>query len=242
MNKIHLIALILLYPFIENKLIAQNTLPKDLNEAIEYFQNSWTKENINTFKKLPEQKAVSEQHFGTGLWIRNNWIRGDRNPPLIKYFNSLGAFNPDNISSIILLSFHRKLNNKKLDVEKQVAEYKAYWDKIDECDNKLKKVAVDNYNKYKIGSKITIYMYVDTSSKQRNAVTLMCPKPDWKFNPQKDLKMNCTVTEKYNINSESNVFFKIRIDRMNYINTRIYMNEVKVGDIIDLSLSAIRIE
>ena len=132
--------LLLLFLIFTNNLLAQKDLPKNLDEAIQYFQTNWKKEELDDFKKTPEQNAVSKLHFSTGIWIRNNWIRGDRNPELVKYFNSLlGIFHPDYVSSIILLSLHRKLNNKALELEKEVAGYKKYWDAISECDNKLKR-------------------------------------------------------------------------------------------------------
>ena len=223
-------------------LIAQNNAPKNLDEVITHFKKAWTKEELTKFKKLSEQDALASTHFTTGLWIRNNWIRGDRNPSLIKYFDSIGLRHPDDISAVIIRSLHRTLNNRSLEIEKQVAGYKAYWDKIENCDNKLRQKAVEIYNKFKVGDKITVFMPVDTSDKQRNAITYSCPNPEWNFNPKKDLKMNCTVTDKYTINSETNVFFKIRIDKMNFENTKVYMNEVKINEIIGIHLSALIVE
>jgi hypothetical protein len=234
--------LLIIFQLYVSFLTAQISSPKNLDEAIVYFKKTWTKERLTKFKKLSEQEATASTHFTTGLWIRNNWIRGDRNPPLIKYFESIGLINPDDISAIIILSLHRTLNNRNLEIEKQVAEYKSYWDKIHNCDNRLRQKAVEIYNKFKVGDKITIYMPVDISDKQRNAVTYSCPEPEWVFNPKKDLKMNCTITDKYIINSETNVFFKIRIDKMNFKNTKVYMNAVKINEIISIHLSSLRVE
>jgi hypothetical protein len=216
---------------------AQVALPRNLNEAIEFLEKDWGDAEKLKFKNTPEIKAVTSIHFSTGLWIRNNWIRGDRDTALVKYFHNLGVYVPDNISSIILTSFHRKLNHKNLDLNGQIQPVKAYWKKITECESQSEKLATSNYKKYSVGSAITILMVVDTSGNQRNAVVYECPNPDWKFNAKKDLIINGIVTGKYFINSTSNTFFKVKISKMNFPNTAIFMKAVKAGDVEDFSLS-----
>jgi hypothetical protein len=105
----------------------QKILPENLEEAISYFENTWSESQKEDFRKLPEDSAVAQFHFSVGLWIRNNWIRNEENPSLKNYFNSIGVSHPDDISSIILTSLHRKLNNKEIDLNGQVESYKAYW-------------------------------------------------------------------------------------------------------------------
>ena len=92
-------------------------LPKDLNESIAYFEKHWSSGQLRDFKDEDERKAVTGLHMSVGMWIRNNWIHGDRNPKLIKFFDSLNFRHPDDISSTILTSLHRKLNNKDIDLE-----------------------------------------------------------------------------------------------------------------------------
>src|SRR5262245_47280679 len=108
----------------------QITLPKNLDESVLYFKQRWTKGELDKFKNKPENEAVTELHFGTGMWIRNNWVQGNRDTALTNYFHSLGVNHPDDISSIILTSLHRALNNKDIQLNKQVDGYKAYWKPI----------------------------------------------------------------------------------------------------------------
>ena len=61
---------------------SQTSLPKNLSEAILYFQNYWTKKELDKYKHKLENIAVSELHLGTGMWIRNNWVRGKRDTEL----------------------------------------------------------------------------------------------------------------------------------------------------------------
>ncbi len=78
------------------------------------------------------------------MWIRNNWIRGGRDTNLVKYFNKLGIYSPDDMSVMIITSLHRKLNHKPLNINEQVEDDKASWKPIIECDRIEKKKAVAN--------------------------------------------------------------------------------------------------
>ncbi|MFO7658836.1 MAG: DUF6794 domain-containing protein [Bacteroidales bacterium] len=216
--------------------------PGDLDDSVKYFEKSLSTKEKNDFKKLPEEKAVSSIHFSTGLWIRNNWIRGNKNPDLVNYFDKQGINHPDDISSIILTSLHRKLNNKDIDLNGQISLYKSYWKPILECMENEKKIAVENYNRFKIDSKIKIEMKVDNSGGERNAVIINCPNNNWTFNPDNDLMIDGIIKEKYFINDSSNVFFKVKIEHMNFNKTRILMKNVEIGDIFNFSLKGLSIK
>src|SRR4051812_5839916 len=90
--------------------VKPKVLPKNLNEAIEYFNKRWTVADKNNFKNQQEKSAVTQLHFTVGLWIRNSWIHGERDSSLVAYFNQLGVHSADDVSSIILTFLHRKLN------------------------------------------------------------------------------------------------------------------------------------
>jgi hypothetical protein len=216
----------------------QNNQPKDLNEAIEYFETSWSKIEKENFKALPENEAVTNSHFGVGLWIRNNWIHGNRDTSLISYFHKLGIFHPDDISSIILTSLHRDLNKTEIGLPAQVESYKAYWKPIIENDEKERKLALEIFNNYKIGDPIIILMEVDTSDGMTNARPFVMSEV---FDPDSDIKISGIIKDKFNINEKDNVFFKVQITKLNLDNTPILMKSVQVGDIMDFSLRGITI-
>lgn len=215
-----------------------NYPPKDLDEAIQYFESNWTDKAKNDFIN----DSLKNAHFSTGLWIRNNWIRGKRDTCLVNYFNELGIYHPDDISSIILKSLLRKLQNKPIELEKQINVYKAYWDPIIECKKNQRLIALRNYKKYKIGDNITIQMPVDTDDNQRNAVQYMCPKVDWVFNPKIDLNIIGVIEGKYFINDSSNGFFKVKITNLNFKNTTIFSEEIKLQDTIEFSIKGLTIK
>ncbi|WP_133054552.1 DUF6794 domain-containing protein [Niastella populi] len=213
-----------------------------MDEAVLYFQQQWTPAELDNFKNKPERDAVIELHQGTGIWIRNNWVYSDRDTALRNYFKALGIYAPDDISSIILTSLHRTLNKKEIELDKQVETYKAYWQPIIDCNEKQKTRAVSNYNKFKVGDNITIYMPVDTSEGNRNAVHYNCPTTEWAFNERKDLILKGTVTKKFFINDTANVFFTVRVTYLNRKDTPILMEQVQTGNERNFSLIGLTIE
>lgn len=206
---------------------SQITLPKNLDESVLYFQQHWTKTELYNFKNKPEEDAVTELHFGTGMWIRNNWVHGDRDTALSNYFKDLGIYAPDDISTIILTSLHRTLNKKDIALNKQIETYKAYWQPIIDCNEKQKAQAVSNYNKFKVGDNITIYMPVDTVDGSPNAVLYDCPTTEWTFDKGKDLTLKGIVIKKYFINDTANTFFTVQINYLSRKDTEILMTKLR---------------
>ena len=221
---------------------SQITIPKNLDEAILYFQQHWTKSQLKDFQSKAENKAVGELHFETGLWIRNNWVHGDRDTILRNYFKTIGIYAPDDISSIILNSLHRRLNKKNIELYKQVEIYKAFWQPITDCNKKQKAKAISDYNKFKVDDTITILMPVDTANGSGNAIFYDCPTPEWTFDKGKDLILKGSIINKFFINDKTNVFFTIQIGYLNRPNIEILMTKVKVGDKKDFSITGLTIE
>ena len=213
----------------------------EIDKAILYFKNNWSEDEINSFKNKPEDEAVTELHSSVGRWIRNNWLSESQKSELVEFFHSEGIYNRDDMSSIILTSLHRNLNGEYIDLYGQIESCLEYWRPIWECEYEQKQLAIKNFERIKITDTIQIYMPVDTSDNDRNAVLYDCPTTEWNFNPQKDLLVVGKVIDKYHINDSSNVFIKVQILKMNHKNTSILMNEVKIGETIDLSLIGLKI-
>ena len=107
----------------------KNYVPKDVDDAVNYLACIWTKADKDSFKVVPEKLAVARLHFGTGLYIRNGWGLWKGRNELVEFFNAYGISHPDDMSSIILTSFHRYLNGKEIDLAEQIKVYQEYWDK-----------------------------------------------------------------------------------------------------------------
>lgn len=222
----------------EKKIIA----PTNLEEAISYFQQTWTKQELELFRLKDESTALADVHLSAGMWVRNEWVRGNRNIAFTQYFNDSGIYAPDDISSIVFISLHRRLNGKDIELSQQIEQHKQYWDAIKICEGRQKEIALARFNQHQITDTINIYMPVDTSSGNRNAVIYNCPKTAWTFNPSVDLKFSAIIIDKYHINSETNVFFKLKLLKMNFPQTQILMETVSEGSEIDLNLVGLKFE
>lgn len=101
-------------------------IPKDLQDCFRQLDSMWADSIKMKVKAWSEDEFRRKTHFTTGLWMRNNWQfwGGSR---LSKYFNELGIYHPDDMSGIILCSYHRYLNGKEIKLEEQIKYYKAYW-------------------------------------------------------------------------------------------------------------------
>ena len=84
-------------------------------------------EDIDWFRKAEEEEAVVQSHHGLGKWIRDNWGLESKDTELYDYFAKLGLQHPDDISSVILTSYHRQLNKKKLNLDAQITHYIKFW-------------------------------------------------------------------------------------------------------------------
>lgn len=115
--------------------------PTDLEDSFKHLDKI-LKDN-SELKNIAEDKVLGMAHFGLGMWLRNNWYLWwskklaeefkEKNYPqdkplLVKMFNDdMNIHHADDMSSIIILSYHRHLNNKPLELEKQIKRYHDFW-------------------------------------------------------------------------------------------------------------------
>ena len=102
-------------------------IPKNLGQCIFKLNEELPENLIDKMRNDPEEDMV-RYHMGLGRTIRNDWGLWSGGP-LAVWFRNIGVDHPDDMSSIILTSFHRDLNGKPLDVEGQVEHFKAYWER-----------------------------------------------------------------------------------------------------------------
>jgi hypothetical protein len=84
-------------------------------------------EDFEWVKTLSEDDVIG-LHRTLGQRLRNDlklWYKSE----VAKWFNSLGIAHADDMSGIILKSFHRKFNDKPINLEEQVQYYKDWWAK-----------------------------------------------------------------------------------------------------------------
>jgi hypothetical protein len=86
-------------------------------------------EDADWFKSADEDDAIAQAHHGLGRWIRNNWGLWSKDSRLYDYLLKLGLSHPDDMSSVVLKSYHRHLNDKELGLDEQIKFYIDYWKK-----------------------------------------------------------------------------------------------------------------
>jgi hypothetical protein len=106
-------------------------IPKDLDDCFQQIDGFWDDSTKTQVKQWTEDEFSGRVHHGFGTWMRNNWQlwAGSR---LSKYFNNLGVYHPDDMSGIILDSYHRHLTGKEVKLEEQIKVYQEYWKKANE--------------------------------------------------------------------------------------------------------------
>jgi hypothetical protein len=129
-------------------------IPKDLEDCFQQINSFWPDSVKQRMAALTEDDFSVRLHFGLGLWMRNNWQLwgGSR---LSKYFNDTGIYHPDDMSGIILTSYHRRLNGKNIELNEQIASYKQYWKQANEEE---KQRMQNELSKFRIGDTV-IYKY-----------------------------------------------------------------------------------
>lgn len=111
-------------------------IPKDLTEAFIQLNKLIEKPAVEKFKNMPEPDAARKLHFSFGRWIIHNWgfYGGSRFSHFLK---GLGIHHPDDMAQFVIVSYHRNLNRKPLDVKAQIAYYQEKRAK--ENEERLKK-------------------------------------------------------------------------------------------------------
>jgi len=101
-------------------------IPENLVDCFAEFEKLLGKDELESFKKKKEEDLPLYQ-FGLARWLRGRWglWQGSR---LAEFFKSAGIFHADDMSAIVLISFHRYLNNRYNDIPKLFDHFRDYWD------------------------------------------------------------------------------------------------------------------
>ncbi|MBO9658188.1 MAG: hypothetical protein J7527_05125 [Chitinophagaceae bacterium] len=121
--------LVLMLAFVSNTVFSRTQKPPKpttLDEAIAYLDTIFADSVTTTVQNMTEDQFTANYHFSLGMSMRDNWGLW-KGSPLSKHFKSMGIHHPDDMSGIILTSFHRKLQGKEIDLQGQVRKIRAYW-------------------------------------------------------------------------------------------------------------------
>lgn len=104
-------------------------IPKDLTDAFSQLNELMVPETRNRFKSMPEEE-LDKMNSTLGNWIRANWGFHDGSR-LTVYLNQYNVSWPEDMSHVIIITYHRYLNNKPLNLKELVDHYTEkkfnYW-------------------------------------------------------------------------------------------------------------------
>jgi len=195
-------------------------IPKNLKDAIEYLGCEWSESDKIEFKNKNEDSAVTELHFGYGMGIRNGWKLWKGKNQVSKFFKSKGIFHPDDMSSIILTSFHRDLNNKPIDLDKQISVYQKYWNELKNQKKSLKQkfkeleigtivqVAFSGSWRYDGTDTTTLHSYLYTAEDSRDFECIIEGKVIEKLKKKKKYNLTIEITNCDSCDYKNPVFNK----------------------------------
>lgn len=103
-------------------------IPVDLHGCFSALDTLLSLEDVAAIRSGTEEEML-RYHFSLGMWIRNNWGLWDGSQ-LAGWFHSLGIHHPDDMSSIILDSYWRHLNDEPIQLKQQVKSYLDYWERL----------------------------------------------------------------------------------------------------------------
>jgi len=101
---------------VQQEMLYDVYIPKDLTDAFIQLNKLIEEDSKLKFKNMPEAQAGVKLHFSFGRWIIHNWgfYGGSR---FSKYLNTLGLYDPDTMARFVIITYHRNLNRKPLDVK-----------------------------------------------------------------------------------------------------------------------------
>lgn len=122
-------------------------IPKDLVNAFEELNRLIEPSAKATFMSATEDEAVHKLFFSLGRWISQKWgfYEGSR---LSHYFKTLGVTYPEDMSQLVIVSYHRYLHKKPLEIKDQIEAIKEKRRK--ENEERLKKGTVIELERRKV--------------------------------------------------------------------------------------------
>ncbi|WP_258105842.1 DUF6794 domain-containing protein [Marinoscillum sp. MHG1-6] len=216
--------------------------PKNLEECMSKLDLMLTEADKDTIRSMDEHDFATSQHFSLGLHMRNYWgLWGKKE--LFYYFDSLGVTHPDNMSGLILVSYHRYLTERKIDLEGQIHELNAsirdYEQKIEEYQNEIR----EQMDSYAIGDTLIIDFYLQKDMKYPQTHSVQHSQDPEDMLQRYNLTPLTTSVVNKGIDSETQQF-ELTLKLLNLAgNEKIRLwypyNKSKVGDVFDLRLNGI---
>jgi hypothetical protein len=110
-------------------------IPKDLNDAFVVLNNMLEEKDRAKFAQMSEKDALHKLYFSFHRWIIVNWgLEGGSR--FSHYIKGMGLSHPEDMASLVVIAYHRKLNNKDLGIKDLATNLKEERKKIFEASRK----------------------------------------------------------------------------------------------------------
>lgn len=121
-------------------------IPKNLEDAMLQLDKAMTPESKVIMKAIPEDQVCQQLHGRLGQWIINNWgfYGGSR---LSHYLRSAGITYPDDMADFLILAYHKRLNDKPVQIKEMATEFKEMRKKAWEQEQKEGEVIYEETRK-----------------------------------------------------------------------------------------------
>lgn len=210
---------------------SSKAIPIGLKSTIKQIDQSLNDTIKYDFKIAPEEIATSKHHFGLGLDIRNEkglWRRS-----FIRTYFKLNRINhADDMSGIILKTYHRKLNDKPIKFKDQKKYYKEYWKFTKLNEKNFKEWWDTNNSKTERDSLETVYLsYFMKKQKVLGSIGAWTPFENGS-SAGTDVEM---IGEIIDIN---NSILKIRITELGSCDEKFQLNNI-IGDTIETDIYSV---
>lgn len=216
--------------------------PKNLDECMNQLDLMTNDIEKETILSMSEKEFAVSQHFGLGLYMRNFWGLW-REKELYYFFNSLGISHPDYMSGIILVSYHRHLSQKDIDLNGQILELKNSIQEYEEKRNELYDQIRMQMGLYKIGDTLMIDFYLRKNKKYPTPYSVQTSQDHQEMIENYTLTpIKVEVVKKFFVEDTQQFQFRLKlIDLSGHDKIRLWhpFNNSKVGDVFDLTLNNI---
>ncbi|NJL75423.1 MAG: hypothetical protein HC892_10745 [Saprospiraceae bacterium] len=101
-------------------------IPNTFQESLCQLDTLINKDMKEWIKCLPDQYFNTYVHRGLGMYFRNKWNLWG-NSVLAEEFCNMGITHPDDMSSIILISYQRLLKGDSLRLQEQIKYHQDFW-------------------------------------------------------------------------------------------------------------------
>ena len=96
-------------------------IPEDIPDALRELDRLTPEESQVAYRDATEERVLEKLFYSFGRWMIYNWgfYEGSR---LSHHLREAGVNHPEDMAKLLMLAYHRKLNEKPLDIEKEIAD------------------------------------------------------------------------------------------------------------------------